>query len=68
MKEKKVFGTEEWAVKTVNIINGCSHNCRYCYAKAMAVQYKRKTIDNWHIEEINLEQLKMKRKKIKIIG
>lgn len=63
MKEKKVFGTEEWAVKTVNIINGCSHNCRYCYAKAMAVQYKRKTIDNWHIEEINLEQLKMKRKK-----
>ena len=62
-KEKKVFGTEEWAVKTVNIINGCSHNCKYCYAKAMAVQYKRKTIANWHIEEVNLEQLKKKRKK-----
>ena len=64
MKEKKVFGTSEWAAKTVNVINGCSHNCKYCYAKAMAVRFKRKTVDNWQIEEVNLKQLKMKRRKI----
>ena len=62
-KEKNVFGTYEWAAKTVNVINGCSHNCKYCYAKAMAIRFKRKTIDNWHIEEVNLKQLKMKRGK-----
>ena len=62
-KEKNVFGTYEWAAKTVNVINGCSHNCKYCYAKAMAVRFKRKTIDNWQIEEVNLKQLKMKRRK-----
>lgn len=62
-KEKKVFGTYEWAAKTVNVINGCSHNCKYCYAKAMAVRFKRKAIDNWHIEEVNLKQLKMEKRK-----
>ena len=62
-KEKNVFGTYEWAAKTVNIINGCAHNCKYCYAKAMAVRFKRKTIDNWQIEDVNLKQLKMERKK-----
>ena len=62
-KEKKVFGTAEWATKTVNIINGCSHNCKYCYAKAMAIRFKRKTIENWQIEEVNLEKFKMKRGK-----
>lgn len=62
-KEKKVFGTSEWAVKNVNVINGCSHNCKYCYAKAMAVRFKRKTVENWQIEEVNLKQLKMERRK-----
>jgi DNA repair photolyase len=62
-KEKNVFGTYEWAAKTVNVINGCSYNCKYCYAKAMAVRFKRKTKDNWHIEEVNLKQLKMERRK-----
>ena len=26
-------GTQEWSVKTVNCCTGCSHDCRYCYAK-----------------------------------
>lgn len=63
MKEKKVFGTKEWAADNVNIIKGCSHNCKYCYAKAMAVRFKRKTINNWQNEEVNLKRLKMKRRK-----
>lgn len=63
-KVKKVFGTEEWSDKNVNVIQGCSHNCKYCYAKAMAVRFKRKTKDNWQIEEVNLKQLKRKRRKL----
>ena len=42
---KIVFGTKEWADENVNIQNGCPNDCRYCYAKAMAVQYKRETRD-----------------------
>ncbi len=33
MKRKNNFGTSEWSVKTVNCCTGCSHDCRYCYAK-----------------------------------
>lgn len=46
-----VFGTYEWAVKNVNIVSGCSHNCKYCYSREMAIRFKRKTSDSWKIEE-----------------
>ena len=49
---KAVFGTYEWASETVNIINGCAHNCKYCYSKAMAIRFKRKTRNNWKDEQI----------------
>ena len=41
-----VFGTYEWAVKNFNIVSGCSHNCKYCYSKEMAIRFKRKTPDS----------------------
>lgn len=50
--KKTVFGTYEWASETVNIINGCKHNCKYCYSKAMAIRFKRKTQKNWKDEKI----------------
>ena len=28
----KKTGTREWAEVNVNIILGCEHRCRYCYA------------------------------------
>ena len=40
-------GTKEWADTTVNCCNGCVHNCRYCYAKSMALRFKRTTNDEW---------------------
>jgi len=46
-----VFGTYEWAVKNINIVSGCSHNCKYCYSKEMAIRFKRKTPESWKIEE-----------------
>ena len=45
-----VFGTYEWARKTANCMEGCHHDCLYCYAKAMAVRFGRRTPGDWSIE------------------
>jgi DNA repair photolyase len=37
----KISGTKEWSVASCNVQNGCEHNCRYCYARAQAMRYKR---------------------------
>lgn len=63
-KEKQVFGTTEWASANANFINGCSHDCKYCYSKEMAIRFKRKTPDNWKDEVVNYDKLRGKFKKI----
>jgi DNA repair photolyase len=40
-------GTQEWAASNVNIQDGCEHDCRYCYAKTMAIRFKRATPATW---------------------
>lgn len=46
--EKRVpHGTQEWAASNVNIQDGCEHDCRYCYAKTMAIRFKRATSESW---------------------
>ena len=60
MINKKVFGTHEWADKTANFINGCKHDCKYCYSKEMAIRFKRKIPENWKEEEVRIVQLKKK--------
>ncbi len=50
---KMPTGTREWADSNVNVISGCLHNCRYCYAKKMAIRFGRKTADNWKQMEVN---------------
>lgn len=64
MDNKQVFGTYEWAVENANFISGCIHNCKYCYSKEMAIRFKRKTPLNWEIEDVNMKQLTLKRKKV----
>ena len=49
---KNVTGTKEWAAKNANCINGCSHDCRYCYAKSIAVRFGRKTAQNRKTEVV----------------
>ena len=61
---KKVSGTTEWASLNKNFINGCSNDCKYCYAKAMAIRFQRKTVNNWHIEEVNQNSLNATYKKV----
>jgi len=48
----KNHGTQEWSVKTVNCCTGCSHDCRYCYAKGMAIRFKQVTASQWPHERI----------------
>jgi DNA repair photolyase len=33
------------------VIDGCAHDCRYCYAKAQAIRFERKTAENWKDEQ-----------------
>lgn len=49
---KTVFGTHEWAIANANFINGCAHDCKYCYSKEMAIRFKRKTKNTWKNEVI----------------
>lgn len=37
-KSTIISGTKEWSVASVNILKGCSHDCRYCYAREMGVR------------------------------
>lgn len=62
-KGKQVFGTTEWATANANFINGCFHDCKYCYSKEMAIRFKRKTPDNWKDEVVNEVQLERKFRK-----
>lgn len=52
------FGTHEWSDCTANILKGCSHDCKYCYAKEMAIRFKRSTVESWNQEELNYPYLK----------
>ena len=42
-------GTREWKPNNENCLKGCKGNCRYCYAKKKAKQYKRTTDETWPI-------------------
>lgn len=53
VNNKPVFGTTEWAASNVNIINGCSNDCKYCFSKEMSIRFKRKTPESWKQEEVN---------------
>lgn len=50
---KITSGVKEWASSSVNIYSGCENNCRYCYAKKMAIRFERKTEETWKNMELN---------------
>lgn len=49
--QETLFGTKEWAPHNFTFMSGCSNDCTYCYAKEMAIRFKRKTPDTWKVEE-----------------
>ena len=46
------FGTKEWSDYSFNVVEGCSHDCVYCYAKSAAIKRGIKTSENWHDEVV----------------
>lgn len=50
-------GTQEWAASNVNIQNGCEHDCLYCYAKTMAIRFKRATAVSWKYPRLRQHDL-----------
>ena len=50
---KRISGTLEWAVANKNCLTGCSHDCRYCYARAQAIRFKKATKESWRHPVLN---------------
>ena len=66
MKKIRIRGTREWSVDTVNCCTGCVHNCRYCWARAQALRFKRiKSPQQWLTPHVREHELNKKRKKAK---
>jgi len=47
VKRNKETGIYEWAARCVDWCWGCEHNCRYCYARTMAIRAGKKTNETW---------------------
>lgn len=63
-KPKKISGTLEWSVKSVNCIKYCSHNCRYCYARALALRFGQITKpEDWATPQVREKNVKKHYKK-----
>lgn len=56
-KQKITTGTKEYADSNVNCYFGCSNNCKFCYAKKMAIRFGRKTEENWKEMVLNEKAL-----------
>jgi DNA repair photolyase len=53
-------GTKEWADHNINCVNGCFHDCRYCYAKIMANRFGRAIGKNWRDMVVRKEAVNKK--------
>lgn len=61
---KKISGTREWAASNINIAVGCSHNCRYCYARADALRFRRvESKEDWETPLVRIEEVAKNRGK-----
>ena len=56
---KAAHGTQEWAAHNINIQTGCEHDCKYCYAKSMAIRFKRSTSTSWKTPELHQDKVSM---------
>ena len=54
---KSAYGVQEWAEHSVNVQKGCNRDCHYCYAKAMAIRFKRATPDSWASPVIDMAKV-----------
>jgi DNA repair photolyase len=57
--EQRKTGTREWSEKSENICKGCSHNCRYCYARHNALKkfFTIKSTEEWPEMKLNTKKI-----------
>jgi DNA repair photolyase len=60
----KISGTKEWSTDSYNCVIGCSHNCKYCFARYNAVN-RFKYVTDWTKEKINWTKVNKKHTKYK---
>ena len=61
----RISGTKEWSVASVNCVSGCSHNCRYCYARANAMRFGRiQSHGEWETMRVREAEVRKRRHKI----
>jgi len=52
-------GTKEWSDSSVNFQKGCKYDCKYCYARAMAIRFKQiKNSEEWSHPKIREKDVK----------
>ena len=54
---KTISGTKEWAQHNANILVGCSHDCIYCYARAMKERFDQLDGREWQEEQLKADPL-----------
>lgn len=54
---KAAHGVGEWANDSINLAQGCEHDCAYCFAKAMAIRFHRSTPESWKNPVIRKEAI-----------
>lgn len=54
---RKISGTKEWAKVGKNCLRGCYHNCRYCFAREMAIRFGSATFESWLHPVVMTEQI-----------
>jgi DNA repair photolyase len=61
-KTKSITGFREWTKYSVNCCSGCSNDCRYCYAKGMAIRFRQLTLEEWPLERVRQKDVDKKQK------
>lgn len=59
-------GTREWSELSVNCLMGCSHDCRYCYARERAVRFGNiKSPADWRVPRVREAEVRRRRRAIR---
>lgn len=59
---KPIRGTREWAVANIDCCTGCSHDCRYCYARYDQVDRRGLlTAEEWRTCRLRVDEVKCSR-------
>ena len=60
-EKKKISGTREWAVANIDCCTGCSHGCKYCYARYDSVVKKRFVSESeWLVPKVRRRDVERK--------